>query len=222
MTNPQISPTTITDSAKIVRDVRWLKMYAAVTTVLLAVIGLTAAKSPGSKAELTVERINIVDPSGVPRVIISNAERIPLPKLNGKEYPRAVHPAGIIFYDTKGNEVGGLAVTDAEMGKVSALAFDYQNYDAIGLMTRVSPDGKDAVAGLQINSRPPADLDVIGASKVVKRRIAVHNDNENAEILLADPQGRDRIRLRVTSEGQARIEVLDENGEVTFSAPSGA
>ncbi|MGX5674011.1 hypothetical protein [Thermomonas fusca] len=221
MIHPQGNLVTVADSAKIVRDLRWLKIYAAVTTISLAILGLTAAKAPESK-ELTVERINIVDPSGVPRLVISNAERIPLPKLNGKEYPRAVHPAGIIFYDTKGNEVGGLAITDASIGKVSALAFDYPNYDAMGMVTRVSPDGKNSLAGLQINSRPPADLDVIEASKVVQRRIAIHNDNEDAEILLADPQGRDRIRLRVTRDGQARIEVLDEQGEVTFSAPSGA
>jgi hypothetical protein len=171
---------------------------------------------------LTVERINIVDPSGVSRLVISNAERFPLPRLDGKEYPRAVQPAGMVFYDAKGNELGGVAITDAKAGKIAALAFDYPNYDAIGLITRVSPDGTDATAGLQINSRPPAGLDVLEASKVVQRRIAIHNKNEDAEILLTDPQGRERIRLRVDSKGQARIEVLDEDGKPTFSAPEQA
>ncbi|MGY0619614.1 hypothetical protein [Lysobacter sp. A378] len=210
------------ENTKIARDVRWLKVYAVCTTLALTVMALTAAKSPRDQAELTVERINIVDPSGVSRLVISNAERFPLPKLNGKEYPRAVHPAGIVFYDAGGSEMGGLAITDASIGKVSALAFDYPNYDAMGMVTRVSPDGKSALTGLHINSRPPADLDVIGASKVVQRRIAIHNENEDAEILLADPQGRDRIRLRVDHSGQARIEVLGANGKVTFSAPDGA
>lgn len=207
--------------ARFARDIRWLKVYAACTTTALIVIALAAAKSSRSQAELTVERINIVDPSGISRLVISNAERFPLPTLNGKEYPRAVHPAGIVFYDAKGSEMGGIAITDASAGRVSALAFDYPNYDAMGMVTRVGPDGKDALAGLQINSRPPANLDVIGASKVVQRRIAIHNNNEDAEILLADPQGRDRIRLRVDHDGQARIEVLDENGKITFSAPGG-
>ena len=207
--------------ARFARDIRWLKVYAACTTTALIVIALAAAKSSRGQAELTVERINIVDPSGISRLVISNAERFPLPTLNGKEYPRAVHPAGIVFYDAKGSEMGGIAITDASAGRVSALAFDYPNYDAMGMVTRVGPDGKDALAGLQINSRPPANLDVIGASKVVQRRIAIHNNNEDAEILLADPQGRDRIRLRVDHDGQARIEVLDENGKITFSAPGG-
>ncbi|MGY0505403.1 hypothetical protein [Luteimonas sp. e5] len=209
------------DYLRISRDVRWLKVYAVATTLALGVLALTAAKSPHSQTELTVERINVVDPSGVSRLVISNAEHFPLPKLGGKEYPRAVHPAGIVFYDTTGNEVGGLAITDAKMGKIAALAFDYSNYDAMGMITRVSPDGQDAVAGIHINSRPPAELDVIAASKVVERRIAIQNKNEDAEILLADSQGRDRIRLRVDHDGDARIEVLDEKGNVTFSAPGG-
>ena len=213
---------THSENSRIARDVRWLKIYAAGTTLALAAIALTGARSPRDQAELTVERINIVDPSGVPRLVIANAERFPLPKLDGKEYPRAVQPAGIVFYDAKGSEMGGIAITDASIGRVSALAFDYPNYDAMGMVTRISPDGKNALAGLQINSRPPADLDVIGASKIVQRRIAIHNENENAEILLPDPQGRDRIRLRVDHSGQARIEVLDADGKVTFSAPDGA
>ncbi|MBB1059586.1 hypothetical protein [Marilutibacter spongiae] len=204
------------------RDVRGLKVYAALVTVALAVIVTTGARSPLSldeDGELNVERINIVDPSGVTRLVISNAERFPLPRLGGKEYPRAVQPAGMVFYDAKGSELGGLAITDASMGKISALAFDYPNYDAVGLVTRVAADGSSATAGLQINSRPPADLDVIGASKVVQRRIAILNQDEDAEILLADPEGRERIRLSVDREGDARIEVLDAEGNVTFRAP---
>lgn len=210
------------EHARIVRDLRWLKIYAVATTLVIGTLALTAARSPATQQELTVERINVVDPDGTVRLVIANAQRFPLPRLGGKEYPRAVQPAGLVFYDAEGSEVGGIAITDVEMGKVSALAFDYANYDAMGMVTRVSADGQDALAGLHINSRPPAGLDVIEAGKVVERRVAIQNHNENAEILLSDPQGRDRIRLRVDSDGDARIEVLDEEGNVTFRAPGGA
>lgn len=201
------------------RDVRWLKAYAVTSTLVIAGLALSAAKATRSAAELTVERINVVDASGVTRLVIANAERFPPPLVGGKEHKRAVQPAGLVFYDAKGSEVGGLAITDATMGRVSALAFDYPNHDAIGLVTRVSPDGKEAEAGLAINSRPPPELDPVAATKVVQRRIAVRNANENAEVLLADPQGRDRIRLRVDSKGEASIDVLDADGRVAFRAP---
>ena len=215
-----------TDSslARLRRDMRLLKGYALLLTVALLALGLVAARpqAPQAHAVLDVERINIVDPSGVTRVVIANAERFPLPRLDGREYPRAVQPAGLVFYDAKGDELGGIAITDAQAGRVSALAFDYPNYDAMGLVTRTSADGGDSVAGLHINSRPPAGLDVIQASRVVERRIGIHNQNENAEIVLADPQGRDRIRLLADAAGDARIEVLDAEGNVTFSAPERA
>ncbi len=57
------------------------------------------------------------------------------------------------------------------------------------------------------------------AAKQATRRIAIQNDCNDAEILLADASGKDRIRLRVDRAGDARIEVLDAEGRVVFSAP---
>ena len=57
------------------------------------------------------------------------------------------------------------------------------------------------------------------AAKQATRRIAIQNDRNDAEILLADASGKDRIRLRVDRAGDARIEVLDAEGRVVFSAP---
>jgi hypothetical protein len=208
-------------TTRLARDVRILKCYAGITTIALAVLGITAAKSPDASAEITVERINIVDPTGVKRVVISNAERFPLPKIGGKEMPRSIAPAGLVLYDSKGDEVGGIAASDGKFGKINTLAFDYPNYDAIGLITRISPDGSDALAGLMINARPPAHLDPIAAAKVEQTRIAIQNLNEDAQILMADAQGHPRIRLVVDRKGQARIEVLDPDGKVTFRAPQG-
>lgn len=39
---------------------------------------------------------------------------------------------------------------------------------------------------------------------------------------MADASGRDRIRLRVDQSGEARIEILDADGKVMFSAPEAA
>lgn len=64
------------------RDVRWLKLYALVATLALVIPAVKA----DSAAELNVERINIVDPSGATRMVIANEQRFPLPKLGGKEY----------------------------------------------------------------------------------------------------------------------------------------
>jgi len=202
------------------RELRLLRYYAAAMTLALAVLALAAFKAPPQAFdEISVKRINVVDDDGSTRLVIAGQERFPPPMLNGQTFKRAVSPAGLVFYDRKGNEVGGLALTDVEAGKISALAFDYANMDAIGLVTRLDGDGRPVSSGLQINHAPAADLSPLQALRQTQRRIVVQNDNNNAEILMADASGRDRIRLRVDNAGEARIEILDADGRVTFSAP---
>src|SRR6476659_2090471 len=126
------------------REVRRLKVCVVSLGALLGVAILAAAARQTTFAELNAERINIVDAAGKPRLVIANAERFPGIILNVKTYHRAVHPAGILFFDGGGSEVGGLAVSDLNPGRVLALAFDNSNADAIGLQNRITPDGKDA------------------------------------------------------------------------------
>lgn len=208
------------DSTRLLREMRLLRYYAGAMTLAFAVLALTAFKAPAQRfEEISVERINIVDTDGATRLVIANQERFPPPLLNGQTFKRAVKPAGLVFYDRKGNEVGGLALTDVEAGKISALAFDNPNMDAIGLMTRIGADGEPISSGLQINQAMPSSLPVLEAARQTRRRIAIQNEHNNAEILMADASGRDRIRLRVDQAGEARIEVLDAEGKVVFSAP---
>ena len=169
--------------------------------------------------EINVSKINVIEPDGVARLVIANSERFPPPILNGKLYHRKVQPAGLVFYDASGSEMGGLAITDTAKNRVGALAFDYPNYDAIGLRCAISEDGKEATSGLVINSRPPAHLEVPEASKLVHTRIGIQNHNENAEILLSDPDGNNRIRLVVDDSGEPRIELLDSKGKVRVRIP---
>lgn len=202
------------------REMRALRLYAAALTLAFVAVLLTAFKAPDAHFQrLSVERLDIVDADGTPRVVLANQQRFPPPMLNGETFKRAVTPAGLVFYDRKGNEVGGLALTDVEAGKISALAFDNPNMDAIGLMTRIGADGEPISSGLQINQAVPSHVKVLDAARQATRRIAIQNEHNDAEILLADASGKDRIRLRVDRAGDARIEVLDADGRVVFSAP---
>ena len=205
---------------RLAREVRLMRYYAGAMTIAFAAVLLTAAQAPPRHFEqLTVERLDIVDSDGTSRVVLANQQRFPPPMLNGETFKRAVTPAGLVFYDRKGNEVGGLALTDVDAGKVSALAFDNPNMDAIGLMTRIGADGEPISSGLQINQAVPSRVKVLDAARQAKRRIAIQNAGNDAEILMADAEGRDRIVMRVDRTGQARIEVLDADGKVLFRAP---
>lgn len=211
------------ESARMLRQMRQLRWYCGVMTLAFVVLALTAFKAPPQQFdEISVHRLNVVDDDGKVRLVIANQERFPPPMLNGQTFKRAVSPAGVVFYDRKGNEVGGLALTDVEAGKVSALAFDNPNMDAIGLMTRIGADGEPISSGLQINQAMPASLPVRDAVRQTQARIVIQNERNNAEVRLADPEGRDRIRLRVDAAGEPRIEMLDARGKVVFQAPQAA
>ncbi len=168
---------------------------------------------------LTTERLNIVAPDGTLRLAIANEQRFPPPIINGKPLKRAVNPVGLLFFNDRGDEVGGLALSEPGGGRLSALSFDYPNFDAVGLLARVASDGKDATAGLVINSRAPAEMSAASAAGFVQQRAAVQNHNESAEVVLSDPAGRARLRLSVDPQGTPRMEMLDDAGKVTYRAP---
>lgn len=205
--------------ARLARDVRRLKGCCVVLGAALGVVLLSAASSAGRSGELTTERLNIVAPDGTLRLVIANEQRFPPPVIDGRTLKRAINPAGLVFFNDKGDEVGGLALSEPGGGRLSALAFDYPNVDAMGLLTRVTGDGKDATAGLVINSRPPAQMSAASAARFAQQRVAVQNHNESAEVVLSDPAGRARLRLSVDPQGSPRLEMLDEAGKVTYHAP---
>jgi hypothetical protein len=201
------------------RDVRRLKVCCAGLGIGLGAIFLCGLASGNHSQELTTERLNIVAPNGTLRLVMANEQRFPPPIIDGRPLKRAINPAGLVFFNDKGDEVGGLALSEPGGGRLSALSFDYPNFDAIGLLARVAPDGKDATAGVVINSRAPAQMSAASAARVVHQRIALQNHNESAEVVLSDPEGRPRLRLSVDPHGTPRMEMLDDSGKVTYHEP---
>ena len=68
--------------SRLEKDVRILKVYAVVATLLCAVFVLAAFTTQSRKQkfeELDVERINVVEKDGQVKMVISNKERLPGP-----------------------------------------------------------------------------------------------------------------------------------------------
>src|SRR5207302_10226300 len=137
--------------SKILSQLRLLKIYAAAMTVAFAVLCLTALTPSARKQkfkEIDAERINIVDAHGRRQLVIANKDRFPDPVVNGQELKgmRSVRPAGLVFYDAKGNEAGGLVTSQTERGKISLVAFDYATGAAMDLGSEESDGGKNEAA----------------------------------------------------------------------------
>src|SRR5258708_1409523 len=101
--------------AQIRRELRLLKGYAILVTAIFGALSLAAFKQSSQKTKFTeidVERINIVEPDGKLRLVISNRPRSIGPIYKGKPfgYPGGGRP-GLIFFNDEGTENGGLTFT---------------------------------------------------------------------------------------------------------------
>jgi hypothetical protein len=177
--------------------------------------------APAPSDEISLKRLNIVGEDGKPRFILANAERLPGSIVAGEELPRKIRPAGILFYNEDGTECGGLALSQAKDGtQQRTVTFDYtqQETDGIAMLMRERAD-KSYTTGFMLFDRMPLGSDVRKVGSGGTERVSILDDSQDAKIILADPSGKERIRLIVDRAGIAKFEILDASGKPVYSAP---
>lgn len=236
---------------KLQRDVRLLKAYALVVTLLLGVLafaGFSQANQKTKFTEIEVERINVVEKDGKLKLVISNSARQHPGVIDGRTLSRT-RPAGMLFFNEKGDECGGLSFNgDQKDGKANAgalLAFDRFNQDQTVAIQYGENNGQYS-AGLRVWDRPDTSLgEVVDKLQVIEKmpdgpektqamqklretagagvaqRVFVGKTREKAAALtLSDPQGRPRVLLMVDAQGAPKLEFLDEKGAVAHRLPA--
>lgn len=214
------------------RELRMLKGYAIVLTALFGTLALAAFKAPAHKekfTEIDVERINIVEPDGKMRMVISNRPRSIGPIYKGKPfgYEGGGRP-GIIFFNDEGTENGGLTFTgkkeaDGTYTANTGLSFDQFNQDQI-LYFQYSDRNGQRRADFTIADRAPVDIyDMIAERDSLRkiadttaRRIALEKwaEPRNGQALFAPRVyiGRDRARSAVINlsdpSGKTRMRMM--------------
>jgi hypothetical protein len=183
--------------------------YAGIVTIAFLMLFYSFNTLHQKFDEITVKRINIVDDKGINRMIISNQERMEPPILFGKKYKRALNPAGIIFYNEKGDECGGLAISKNPETNTYALAFDYDNADAIGILTQQSNKTNHYKSGIVIN-----DKDLSGKIGGNTNRINLMTDNGNSGLVINGPDEKPRIIISVDSMGNPLFKILNNEGKL--------
>jgi hypothetical protein len=154
-----------------------LKIYAGLTTVALLALGTSAfVQTPGKQKfqEIDVERINVLEPNGQYRMVISNMARSIGPIAYGKPfgYPGGTRP-GIIFFNDEGTENGGLTFGGkTENGKFRAgghLSFDQYNQDQVLYLTYSDENGQRRM-GLTVADRADVPImDIVAQMDSIKK-----------------------------------------------------
>lgn len=146
---------------KVQRDIKYLKYYSGIVTILLlavCIFAITGKNTNGHFKEITVERINVTEPNGQPRLVISNKERSPEVLMYGKGYKPPIpghNRPGIIFYNDEGTENGGLIFMGhtGKDGKYSAtghFSFDQYNQNQVLYLQYADENGMQTT-GLHID-----------------------------------------------------------------------
>ncbi|WP_139362059.1 hypothetical protein [Hymenobacter sp. CRA2] len=230
------------DTQKLARDVKFLKAYALAATIIPAATLLCAFGKPDKPVrfgEISVERLNLVERDGTVKMLMSNKERFPQGvTVDGKhiDYKRE-HP-GMLFYNDKGEECGGLIFGGEKDkdGKVSAgghLSFDRFGQDQV-IALNYQEQGGGYKAGLTFSDAPDESMMALkekykdatpeqqqqaakeGKLGLMRRMYVGTTAGRSSAMIMADQRGETRVML-VANTDQSTLDFKDNQGRTRLT-----
>ena len=210
---------------RIRRELRVLKLYALIVTILLGTLSIAAFKQSAQRTKFTeidVERINVVEPDGKLRMVISNKPRSIGPIYKGQPfgYAGGTRP-GIIFFNDEGTENGGLTFTgqrmpDGRFQASSGFSFDQFNQDQVLYFQYNDNNGQRRI-GFTIADRANVDIFDAVARRDTINRMQQGPARDSAMREWMNPGGvpmfAPRVYLGRTTARAALIDLSDPNGK---------
>ena len=199
---------------------RFLTIYSGVLTLAFAVImwsGFSIGSKPATFDQINVHRINVVEPDGTLRMVISDHSKFPGIIIRGKEEPFARPQAGMLFYNDEGSENGGLIIGGHQHAKGEVVdsggSLSFDKYGANQIVQLIGVDDKeDRFAGLSVTDS------LTGTDN--RRRVWVgRGDDGTATVDLMDAQGKKRIVMEVKADGTPSLSFFDASGKVISQLP---
>ncbi|RZL13616.1 MAG: hypothetical protein EOO62_07630 [Hymenobacter sp.] len=226
----------------VLRQLCWLKVYAIASTLvggaLLALLFYRTA-TPRRVEELTVERLNVVEQNGTLRLVLSNQARQHPGIVEGKPLPARPRGAGLLFFNTEGDECGGLLYDgDHRQASLSLSADQYHNDQVMQLQYQEAPASGRRSYGLRLWDRPAnftlgelaRRLDSLqrlhdtlryldGVASLQARHLLGEerlflgrNGQRETGLFIHDSLGRPRIQLYINAQGEPQLETISASG----------
>jgi hypothetical protein len=225
---------------------RWLKIYVTLTTGLVVVLlAVLIARSYGVQRfdELEVERLSIVEANGQLKMVISNQARQHPGLIHNKPVLARSRPAGLVFFNSAGDECGGL-IYDSDRKEASlTLSVDQYRSDQI-MQLQYGEELADRAAtkhyGLKLWDRPDTVtleqvMQQVDSLKKLNNPVAYQhgieqmqhqqllgqerlfvgrNQKQEFGLFIRDQAGNPCIRLYVDKQGETRLELRKASGKV--------
>ena len=231
---------------------RFLAVYSGVLTIVFCVTilcGFTGATAKQNFDVIDVHRINVREPDGTLRMVISNMQSFPGAIVKGKEYPHQDRKAaGMLFFDNEGTEDGGLifGVFKDAKGNLSEsnvhLSFDQYMQDQVLTLDGGEEHG-EKYSTIAMNDQPEYPItETIDAMNRIDKLPKAQQDaawkgffatharsqqrvklgrleDKSAALVLKDVNGKSRIVMKVAADGTPSLEFLDADGLVVNELP---
>lgn len=222
-----------------------LKLYAVTLTFILAFFIVSGFKTNPSKQkidELTVQRLNVVEPDGTLKMVISDSEKQHPGMFDGKKMDERERQPGMIFFNEEGDEVGGLVYAgNKKDGAGMVLSFDQYKNDQIMQMQYLRAGNGKQQYGMNIwdrsekitnpklnfiqdslkakgfsNSEIPKEIEKINDGKPVTstRMFTGKNFDHQVGMFLKDEFGNDRIKIYIDKNNEPKFEILNNKGKI--------
>lgn len=224
------------------KEIKFLKLYSGVLSIAVLVIIIYLFNQSREKTfkEISVERINIVESNGDLKLVISNSEKQHSGAIDGEALPERERPAGLIFFNSVGDECGGLIFDGNEENAGLVLSVDkFRDDQVMQLQYMENTKSDKRKYGLQLWDFPKEDtfserfkrfnslkkLQGEARSKALEQmkrdsllastRLFVGKSyNKEVGMFINDSKGNPRIRLFIDAENNPVLEFLDESGNV--------
>jgi hypothetical protein len=228
---------------KVARDILFLKWYAGISTVVIIILIAQSLFQFTSKhfKEIDAERINIVERDGTLKMVISNKESQHPGLTNFKQIAARERQAGIIFFNSSGDECGGLIYDGDKKTAGFALSIDQFRNDQVMQLQYDQTGTSDSARrtyGLRLWDRSDnftlaQQISLIDSLQQLKqqeelirqmtdlkkkgmlgveRMFAGKNKEEEVGLFIRDNKGRVRIKIYCDKENNAKLVLLDEAG----------
>lgn len=206
-------------------DTRSLLLSSTLASIVAtASVASLNATTPGkaSFSEIDVGRINVREPDGTLRMVVSNRAQFPGSPWRGGEVarPERTQFAGMLFINDEGTENGGLIQKGVigPDGKPSAglsLTFDRFRQDQVIQLLHAEGGGR-AMSSLAINDESDgSQFDVMQRAERMKQIEQLAPDARQAAFEEMQRNGqlsRNRVRLGTTRDGGAALSLSDPQG----------
>jgi hypothetical protein len=195
-----------------------------------------------------VHRIDVRDREGKLAMIITDHDDFPPPIVNGKVWKRqgGADSNGIVFYNQEGDEQGALdwagrIASNGTYESANTLSYDSVVTDQMLQVDDGNDNGKTYAFMIgwnrpnmhdpvfmktleSLQSMTPAERQAYAAAHPgiggVRRFLFGYEPDNTSQVMLADGNGKPRIKMYVTSDGEAKLQFLDADGKVTAEFPA--